>query len=353
MPRKQRQRAAVELPKGIHRVVSRGREFFYFQAGRGTSAEGPRIRLPDDPHKPEFWAALRTAHGKSNIETENLVSAAIDGYLAAATGRVGEETFYNYRRSLDIARKAWGKLPIAGVRPAHVLQIMNGLASTPGKANNFLSAMKLLSGWAITQDLIVQSLVEGVKSYKLTGGHKPWTAAQIAAAKRDLTGVVRRGIMLYLYTGQRGSDVVRLGPTYIDDGGFDLSFERAQQKTRAEVWCPILPELASEMESWPRRPGPYLVQDSGAPYTRNLFWDHFDQQRANIPELEGVTLHGLRCTAVINLRRAGLSVPQIGDIVGMSLATVQRYCRFADRKESGKAALVMLTGRRTAKERKL
>ena len=42
MPRKQRQRAAVELPKGIHRVVSRGREFFYFQAGRGTSAEGPR-----------------------------------------------------------------------------------------------------------------------------------------------------------------------------------------------------------------------------------------------------------------------------------------------------------------------
>ena len=138
---------------------------------------------------------------------------------------------YNYGRSLSIARKAWGPLPIAGVRPSHVLEVMNGLALTPGKANNFLSAMKLLSGWAITQDLISQSLVEGVKAYKLTGGHKPWTTAQIAAAKRDLSGVVRRGIMLYLYTGQRGSDVVRLGPTYLDDGGFDLSFERAQQKT--------------------------------------------------------------------------------------------------------------------------
>jgi integrase len=109
-----------------------------------------------------------------------------------------------------------------------------------------------------------------VKAYKLTGGHKPWTTVQIAAAKRDLTGVVRRGIMLYLYTGQRGSDVVRLGPTYLDDGGFDLSFDRAQQKTRVEVWCPILPELAAEMENWSRRPGPYLVQESGAPYTRNL-----------------------------------------------------------------------------------
>jgi integrase len=353
MPRKQHQRAAVELPKGIHRVVSRAKEFYYFQAGRGTSAQGPRIRLPDDPHKPEFWQALREAQGASQVEVVGTVNAAIDGYLASAANTVGEETLYNYGRSLSIARTAWGKLPIAGVRPAHVLKIMEGLSATPGKANNFLSAMKLLSGWARTQDLIDKSMVEGVKAYKLTGGHKPWTAEQIAAAKRELKGVVRRGIMLYLYTGQRGSDIVRLGPTYVDDGGFDLSFERAQQKTKREVWCPILPELAAEMESWPRRPGPYIVQDSGAPYTRNLFWDHFDQARENIPELANVTLHGLRCTAVIRLRQAGLSVPQISDIVGMSLASVQRYCRFADRKESGKAALVMLDERRTAKERKL
>ena len=235
MRRKQHQRAAVNLPKGVHRVASRAKEFYYFQAGRGTSAQGPRIRLPDDPHKPEFWAAIRAAQGRSNVDIENTVNGAIDGYLASAASHIGEETLYNYRRSLDIARKAWGSLPIAGVRPAHVLAIMNGLASTPGKANNFLSAMKLLSGWAITQDKIAQSLVEGVKPYKLTGGHKPWTAEQIAAAKRDLKGVVRRGIMLHLYTGQRGSDIVKLGPTYIDDGGFDLSFERAQQKTKREV----------------------------------------------------------------------------------------------------------------------
>jgi DNA-binding CsgD family transcriptional regulator len=59
--------------------------------------------------------------------------------------------------------------------------------------------------------------------------------------------------------------------------------------------------------------------------------------------LADVTLHGLRCTAVIRLRRAGLSVGQIGDIAGMSLATIERYCRFADRKTSGQAALVQLT----------
>jgi integrase len=344
-----RPRAAVALPKGVHKVTSRCKEFYYFQAGRGTTAPGPRVRLPDDSQSPEFWRALRDAQGVSHVEATNTMDAAITGYLASAANSVGEETLYNYTRSLSIARTAWGTLPIAGVRPAHVLKIMEGLSSTPGKANNFLTQMKLLSGWARTQDLIDKSMVEGVKAYKLKGGHKPWTADQIAAAEQRLTGVVRRGLMLYQYTGMRGSDIVKLGPTDIDDGGFGIK----QQKTGREVWCPIVPELAAEMAGWDRRPGPFIVQDDGATYTRNLFWDHFDQQREHIPELANVTLHGLRCTAVIRLRHAGLSVPQISDIVGMSLATVQRYCRFADRKESGKAALVMLDERRTAKERKL
>lgn len=336
------------LPKGVHKVTSRGHEYYYFQAGRGTTAPGPRTRISHEPQSPEFWRALRQAQGLNQVEASNTVGAAIDGYLASAANSVGEETLYNYRRSLEIAREAWGPLPIAGVRPAHVLKVMEGLASTPGKANNFLSSMKLLSGWARTQDLIDKSLVEGVKAYKLKGGHKPWTKEQISAADRGLEGVIRRGFLLYLYTGQRGSDIVKLGPTHVDDGGFSLK----QHKTGREVWCPIVPELAAEMATWTRRPGPYIVQADGAVYTRNLFWDHFDQARENIPELADVTLHGLRCSAVIRLRQAGLSVPQISDIVGMSLATVQRYCRFADRKESGKAALIMLDERRTAKERK-
>jgi integrase len=349
MPSKQRQRAAVVLPKGVHKVTSRGHEYYYFQAGRATIAPGPRVRLPDDPQTPEFWRALREAQGVSHVEPSNTMSAAIIGYLASAATSVGDETLYNYTRSLSVAKAAWGDLPIAGVRPAHVLKVMEGLSSTPGKANNFLSTMKLLSGWARTQDLIDKSMVEGVKAYKLKGGHKPWTADQISAGEKRLTGVVRRGFMLYQYTGMRGSDIVRIGPTDIDDGGFNIK----QKKTGRDVWCPIVPELAVEMAGWDRRPGPFIVQADGATYTRNLFWDHFDQQREHIAELANVTLHGLRCTAVIRLRHAGLSVPQISDIVGMSLATVQRYCRFADRKESGKAALVMLDERRTAKERKL
>jgi integrase len=170
-----------------------------------------------------------------------------------------------------------------------------------------------------------------VKAYPSTGGHKPWTPEQVRAAHDKLSGVIRRGIMLYLYTGQRGVDIVRIGFADVDENGFSVR----QKKTSREVWCPIVPELAAEIATWEKRPGPFLLQPNGRPYTRKQFWRHFDDARADIPELANGTLHGLRCTAVIRLRRAGLSIPQIGDIAGMSLATIERYCRFADRKTNG------------------
>lgn len=348
MRRKRQPRASIKLPKGVHKITSRAHEYYYFQAGRGTSAQGPRIKIPYDPQAPEFWTALRDAQGKSHVPIVNTVNIAIDEYLAAASPTLSASALDHYQRALGIARRAWGELPIEGLRPSHVKKLMDGLASTPAKANQFLSVMKVLSNWAIVSDKIAQGLTVGVKPYKTVGGHKPWTEAQIAAADAKLTGEVRKGVMLYQYTGQRGQDVVKLGPTYIDEGGFNLR----QKKTGAIVWCPIISELAAEMQTWEKLPGPFLRQADGRPYTRTRFWNHFTEAIEGIPELAGVTLHGLRCTAVVRLKHAGLSVPQISDIVGMSLQTVARYCRFADRKTGGKEALIMLEAHRAAKEKR-
>jgi integrase len=221
---------------------------------------------------------------------------------------------------------------------------MDRLSATPAKANNFLSAMRALSSWGRVRDHLHHSLTDGVKPYAAEDGHKPWTPAQIACAHEHLTGAVRRGVMLALYTGQRGSDIVRLGWTHVDEGGFDLR----QRKTGREVYCPVVPELAAEMSTWEKLPGPFVRQDSGKAFTRKLFSKHFAEARDALPALSGTTLHGLRATAVIRLRRQGLSTAQIQDIVGMSMAMIERYSRFADRKASGKAALIHLN--RTTEE---
>jgi integrase len=337
----------VDLPKGVHRVIARGREYFYFQPGRGTKAAGDRIRLPSDPTDPAFWVALRSLQTVA-VPAALTFGDVIDLYLTHhAFTSLSPGTQDQYQRQLRTARTGFGDLPAESVRPSLIRGVMDGLSNKPGTANNFLGAMRALSDWGVARDHFVAPITTGVKPYEREGGHKPWTDAQIEAAHKHLTGMVRRGVMLALYTGQRGSDVVRLGWTDIDDGGFRLK----QQKTGREIWCPILPELAAEMATWERRPGPFLRQEIRGckPYTRKRLSIHFDEFRQKVPELDGATLHGLRSTAVVRQRRAGLSTAQIQDIIGMSMAMIERYSRFADRKASGQAAVVMLAERRIVK----
>ena len=139
----------------------------------------------------------------------------------------------------------------------------------------------------------------------------------------------------------------------VDDGGFDLGW-RGQVKTGERPWCPILPELAKEMDNWEKRPGPYVLTEFGRPYTRKYFAEQFKWAKEELAKkgntiLEGTSLHGLRATAVSRLKRAGLSDTMIGDIVGMSVAMVERYSRFENKRESGKAALVILAERAAKK----
>jgi integrase len=255
------------------------------------------------------------------------------------------------------------------VWPSDIRVLLDQFSDIPGTGNNLLGALRAVSSWGLERGHFDHSITEAVKPFKSQVGHRPWTASQCAAAERQLTGMVRRAYFLARYTGQRGSDVVRLGPTFLDDGGFRL----AQQKTKREVWCPIEDRLAAEMATWIRtgsemsenqvnrsssQPldtrfevssiGPYLHQHWGKVYSRKLLTKQFADAVAKIPELAGVTFHGLRGTRVVELRQRGASSTQIQDQVGMSLAMIERYCRFADKKANGKAALIAL--RRTGAE---
>lgn len=72
--------SSVSLPRHVHRVLSRGREYFYYQEGRGTPHAGDRIRLPDDPQAPEFWSAVRQAQGTFGPTATDTIGALIDAF---------------------------------------------------------------------------------------------------------------------------------------------------------------------------------------------------------------------------------------------------------------------------------
>jgi integrase len=192
---------------------------------------------------------------------------------------------------------------------------MDHLSETPGKANNVLTALRIMCRWAMgPRALLSHDPTLGVDLFEGGEGHKPWERAQLDFAEANLTGMMRRAYFLARYTGQRIGDVVRLGFTDIDEGGFS----RPQKKTGVQPWCPIFPELEAEMDTWEKRPGPFLLQDNGRSFTTNQFWKVFDKVREENPVLKEAVWHGLRANAAIRLRQSGYSCLQIGDMIGMS-----------------------------------
>ncbi|MGR3804828.1 tyrosine-type recombinase/integrase [Marinibacterium profundimaris] len=340
----------VSLPRHVHRVISRGREYYYYQEGRGTAHAGERVRLPDDPQTPEFWNAVRQAQGISGPTPTDTIGALIDAFEVSWKTRqrkISTGTQDQYRRNLKPARKAWGDLPARELRPRHVDALIRKIGATkPGTANNVLAALKAMVAWANGPvELLAHDPTQGVEHFAKGEGHRPWTPEQLALAEEHFTGMVRRFYFLSRYTGQRISDVVRLNPNDIDEGGFSLP----QKKTGVTPWCPIFPELEAEMSTWERRPGPYLLQEDGKSkgqaFSTNQMWKAFDRERAKHPILAGAVPHGLRANAVIRLRGGGYTALQISDMVGMSVEMVEHYCRHADRKASGQAVLKELRER--------
>lgn len=334
----------VSLPRYVHKITSRGREYFYYQEGRGTPQVGPRIKLPNDPQTPEFWNAVRQAQGDFGPTPTGTIGALIDAYECSWPSlqrKLTEGTKEQYRRNLKPIRKAWGDLPAQELRPKHVDVLIRKIGlKTPGAANNVLDALRAMVSWANGPvDLLSHDPTHGVKRFAKGKGHEPWTDEQLELGEQIFTGALRRFFYLSRYTGQRISDTVRLNPNDVDDGGFSLP----QKKTGVKPWCPIFPELEREMATWEKRLGPFLLQDSGKntgkPFSPNQMWKEFNRERSKHPILKGAVPHGLRANAVIRLRGEGYNALQISDMVGMSVEMVEHYCRYADRKASGQAIL--------------
>ena len=337
----------VSFPRHVHPVTSRGRTYYYYQEGRNTRHEGPRIPLPNDPQSPEFWIAVRQAQGTVGPTPTDTVNALLDAFEVSWQTRqrkITKGTQEHYKRYLKPVRNAWGELPARSIRPRHVDALIRKIgAEKPGAANNTLDAIKAAVAWAMGPvELLDHDPTQGVERFAKGEGHKPWTPEQLAYAEEHFTGMVRRFFFLSRYTGQRISDVVRLTPNDIDGEGFSLP----QKKTGVRPWCPIFPELEAEMATWPRRAGPYLLQEEGKsegkPFGTNQMWKAFDRERKKHPILEGAVPHGLRANAVIRLRVGGFTALQISDMVGMSVEMVEHYSRHADRKASGQAVLRQL-----------
>ena len=213
-----------------------------------------------------------------------------------------------------------GDTPIYEFGPNHVSALRDRKATLPEAANNRVKAIRGVFTWYLRGKPGITnpcSAFEKLRSKNPDGFHS-WTLAEAAKfeARHPLGTTARLAFDLALYTAQRRSDVVRLGPHSVStlDGAAWLSI--GQKKTNAKIEIPIVEPLALSIAARPNTKGPtFLVTTFDKPFTSNGIGNAF---RAWCDEagLAHCSMHGLRKATASRLAELGVDELGIGSVTG-------------------------------------
>lgn len=323
-----------------------------------------RVALPGLPGTPGFMAAYNEAVanaerrplGEAKVIPGSLDALAVSFYADHAFTSLRGSTQAAYRRIVEEMRAAHGDKPVRLLDALAVRRLMAEKQGTPTAANHRLRLLRLLCRHAVALGWISADPTAGVLKHSYTSdGYATWSEDEIAAyrAKHPPGTTARLALELLLNTGQRRSDVVRMGPQHVRAGAVHLR----QVKTGQTVAVPILPELAAELAAISHRHLTWLALADGTPRSPRGFYNTFRAwcDEAGIPP--GRSPHGLRKACGVRLAEAGCTAHEIMAVLGhRTLSEAQKYTAEADRRrmaESGMAKVRRMTigkpARRVAK----
>ena len=148
---------------------------------------------------------------------------------------------------------------------------------------------------------------------------------------------------MLLYTGQRRSDIVKIGRQDIHDGVLTIDQRKTAGSEESHLEIPVHPKLREIIEATPTvGVKTLLVTHVGKPYTAPGFGNWF-RKLCDKAECLDVSAHGLRKATARRLAEIGCSANQIASITGhATLSEVQRYTKAADRKRMAREAMAKL-----------
>lgn len=290
---------------------------------------------------------MQRARPRAGKITSSTFAAVIRAYLRSPKFEaLARSTQVSYRHLLGLAEQpdVLGAISTDTIRPALVQAFLDGLADRPAQQKCAQTAIKAVEKWALVRDLLPFPISTGTEAPGGDGGHVPWTDEQVRLAEANARPHLARVITLASNTGQRGSDLVKMRWSDLEEYDGRLGINVIQKKTGMVIWIPLTQDLAAAVATWERRPTYLLLKEDGLPFTRQQLSDQWLRERNTRPVLAplaeaGLVLHGLRATAIVRLRRAGATTGQIGDMVGMSEQMVNRYCRFSKQRDNALAAV--------------
>jgi integrase len=252
------------------------------------------------------------------------------------------------RNVIERFRIDHGTKPVSRLGRAHIKDIIGAKASTPEAANSLLKVLRVLLNHAVEIGMIASNPAIGVKKYRSRGdGIHTWNETEVAKfeAAHPIGTKARLALELLLGTGQRRSDVVRMGWQHVR--GDEIAVR--QQKTDEPLLIPMDQSVMQALAVVPRTNLTFVLTERGAPFTAAGFGNWF-RDRCNEAGLPQCSAHGLRKLAATRMANAGCSTDQIKAVTGhKSLSEVVRYTKAADQARLARQAMSMVRADREQK----
>jgi integrase len=307
------------------------------------------VALPGAPGSPEFIAAYNEAVEAAakpgpaeppRVAPGTLDALAVSYYRSAQFLALRASTALDYKRQVEELRGKHGSNPLSRLNEKAVRHLLS--EKTRYAYNHRLRMLRLLIAHAIDQGWMTTDPTQGIKQTRLkTIGYPTWSEEHIAAyeAKHPAGSRARLALYLLLYTGQRRSDVVRMGRQSLtdiqrEDGSRIPAIWVRQVKTETELKIPLHPILAEELARIPAGQMLFLQTEergrtkgftSGGFYNLFVTW----ARDADIPP--GLAPHGLRKACCRRMAEAGATTHQIAAVTGhRNLREVETYTRAAE-----------------------
>ena len=327
-----------------------GKVRVYFRKERG-----PRVPLHDSIGSDKFNLAYQNAlagqlgpvrkrHARAATGT---MGALITSYLqSSAYASLRETTKTGYSSRIEVLRTQHGHRTVAGLsRERIAVGILQPYADRPGAALSILKMLRVLIHHAINMGWLRHDPSIGIKRPK-TKRIRSWTEDEIEVYRKrwPLGTKQRTAFELFLATGQRRSDVVRMAWSHITAG---TKISVTQQKTGRRLLIPLHRDLLTALAAYKREHVTIITTAYGQPFTV----DGFSQWMRGAITEAGLPLscqpHGLRKATGRRLAEAGATAKMIMSILGhTTLAEAERYTEDADQAALAEDAVIKLEGHR-------
>jgi integrase len=335
-----------------------------------------RQAIKGTPGSYEFLECYNRIHATFEACTKDRArsgtfGALVEAYYAAPefAKNLKGSTKDEYRRHIEPMRDAWHDIALSGITRKVLRAYRDSLSNTPRTANAAVAVISTVYTWAIEAELTDTNPAKGIKPIRIeTEGWKPWPAAALERFSSVSTDAPRIAFFLALYTGQRLADVLKMRWDAITDDGFIMVKQEKKRAKHPELYIPIHPALAQEIEATRQRytdrtakrrakdqtastPLTIVAKRDGTQYTEDGFESIWNRQK-NKHGCNGLPFHGLRKNATQALMEAGCTEQQAQAITGHeTTGMIQHYARKANQRRLATDAMGKLVAMDQTKAR--